>query len=115
MVRGSNDNPMSSLLVDESFASQDDEFVARVRMIASSKYLAGLADRWKNDPRSWAREQIFKYLALPLDRPGHHPVVKRLFKHAEASRNHELMAKFMVAFDLMLSPQRPMRFRWDFR
>ena len=71
------------MIVDESFAAGDDAFVERVRTISSPKYLAALADRWKKDPRPWAREQIFRYLALPLDRPGHQPVVKRLFKHAE--------------------------------
>ena len=35
------------------------------------------------DHRPWAREQVLRYVALPMDRPGHQPVVKRLFKHAE--------------------------------
>ena len=74
--------------------------------VRSPKYLAGLADRWKQDPRPWAREQIFKYLAMPMDRPGHHPVVKRLFKHAEAKADDELMAAFLVAFDRLVRRQR---------
>jgi hypothetical protein len=61
--------------------------------------MAALADRWKKDPRSWAREQIFKCLALPLDCPGHHPLVKRLFKQDEADRDHKLMA---ACTDLLL-------------
>src|SRR6185437_1522052 len=90
---------ISTLLIDESFSNQDDQFIDRLRLVRAPKYLAGLADRWKKDPRPWAHEQIFSYLALPLDRPGHHPVVKRLFKQAEANHDHALVAAFLVAFD----------------
>lgn len=105
---------MSTLLVDESFATADDRFVELVRQVESAPYLAGLADRWKKDPRPWARQQILNYLALPLDRPGHHPLVKRLFKQAEANRDDELMAVFMVAFDRLVRRKRRMRYHWDF-
>lgn len=115
MAPGPNDNPISTLLVDESFATADEQFVNRVRLVTSPRYLAGLADRWKKDPRPWAREQIFKYLELPLDCPGHHPVVKRLFKHAEAAHDHGLMAAFLVAFDRLVRRQRRLRFRYDFQ
>jgi hypothetical protein len=106
---------ISTLLVDESFATQDDEFVDRVRLFTSSKYLAALADRWKRDARPWAREQIFKYLARPMDRPGHHPLVKRLFKQAEASRDDELMAEFVVAFDRLVRRERRMRYHYNYQ
>jgi hypothetical protein len=109
------EDPASTLLVDESFAQQDDQFVERLRSVRSSQYLAAFADRWKQDPRPWAREQIFKYLAMPMDRPGHHPVVKRLFKHAEAKRDDELMAAFLVAFDRLIRRERRTRYRWDFQ
>ena len=104
---------VSTLVVDESFATQDERFVERVRLVASAKYLAGLADRWKRDARPWARQQIFKYLALPMDRPGHHPVVKRLFKQAEANGDNELMAEFLVTFDRLVRRQRRMEYRYD--
>ncbi len=118
---GSTDGPnpkdgqVSTLVVDESFATQDDRFVDRVRTVRVSKYLAGLADRWKKDPRPWAREQIFKYLALPLDRPGHHPLVKRLFKQAETARDDDLMAAFLVAFDRLVRRRRRMRYHYDWQ
>ena len=115
MGAGSKDSQISSLKVDESFAVEDDRFVDHVRMVTAPKYLAALADRWKKDPRPWARRQIFHYLALPLDRPGHHPVVKRLFKQAEASNDHELMAAFLVAFDRLVRRVRRMRSRYNFQ
>ena len=70
MGPGSKDSQISSLLVDDSFAAEDDRFVDLVRLVTAPKYLAALADRWKKDPRPWARRQIFQYLALPLDRAG---------------------------------------------
>jgi hypothetical protein len=109
-ARGGN---LSTVLVDESFASQDDAFLERLRQVSSTKYLAGLADRWKKDPRPWAREQIFAYLDQPMDRPGHHPLVKRLFKQAESNRDHELMGAFLVAFDRLIRRKRSTRFRYD--
>jgi hypothetical protein len=114
MSRSENVSPISTTLVDESFATQDEQFVERVRRVASPKYLAALADRWKKDPRPWAREQIFEYLRLPLDRPGHHPLVKRLFKQAEGNADHELMAAFLVAFDRLIRRQRRVRYRYDY-
>jgi hypothetical protein len=115
MSAGSRDGRISSLLVDESFAVQDDRFVERVRLIAAPPYLASLADRWKKDPRPWARRQIFEYLALPLNRPGHHPLVRRLFKQAEANHDHELLASFLVAFDRLVRRQRRTRYRYDYQ
>ncbi len=115
MGSGAAGNPVSTILVDDSFAAEDDQFLDRIRSVNSLKYLAGLADRWKKDPRPWAREQIFKYLELPLDRPGHHPLVKRLFKQAEANRDHELMGAFLVAFDRLIRRRRRTRYRYDFR
>src|SRR5262249_49772340 len=55
------------------------------------------------------------YLALPLDRPGHHPVVKRLFKHAEAAGDHALMAAFLVAFDRLIRRRRWTRYRYNWQ
>ena len=113
MGPGSKLSQISSVMVDDSFAAQDDQFVDQVRRIAAARYLAALADRWKKDPRPGARRQIFEYLALSMDRPGHHAVVKRFFKQAEASDDHELMAAFVVAFDRLVRRQRRMRFRFN--
>ena len=115
MGADSHEGQPSTLLVDECFSRQDDQFIDRVRAVRNSKYLAGLADRWKQDPRPWAREQVFKYLEKPLNCPGHHPLVKRLFKYAEEKAHDELMAAFLVAFDRLIRRQRRMSYRWDFQ
>jgi hypothetical protein len=89
----------SMLLVEECFAGEDSRFVEELRRVDNLKLLAAFAERWKHDPRPWARQQMFAYLDLPLDRPGHQPIVKRLFKQAEEDHDDELMARFLVAFD----------------
>ncbi len=106
--------PRSSiLLMDECFAGEDARFIAALRQVEQPKVLAALADRWKADPRPWARAQIFAYLDLPLDVPGHQPLVKRLFKAAEARRDDELLGAFLVAFDTLVRRARRTRYRWD--
>ena len=111
----SKEREPSTLLIDELFARQDGEFIERLREVRSSQYLAALADRWNRDPRPWAREQVMDYLSLPMDRPGHHPLVKRLFKHAEAQRDDELMAHYLVAFDRLIRRRRRMAYRYDWQ
>lgn len=115
MSRRTAESPISTVLVDECFANGDDQFVDQMRIVTSPKYLVALADRWKKDPRPWAREQILRYLELPFDCPGHHPVVKRLFKHAESTHDDQLMAAFLPAFDRLVRRERRTRYRYDYR
>jgi len=103
----------SSILLDEYFDAEDPRFVEELRKCSSPKKLAGLADRWGRDPRPWTRRQVLLYLAQPLDSPGHHPLVKRLFKSAEARKDHEVMAAFLVAFDRLVRHRRKIRYDYD--
>ncbi|HEU0011933.1 MAG TPA: hypothetical protein VFT34_19120, partial [Verrucomicrobiae bacterium] len=101
------------LLAEEYFATENDRFVDALRTVRQPRALAAFADRWKKDPRPWARGQILLYLQHPLNSPGHQPVVKRLFKQAEVAGDHELMAAFLVAFDRQVRRQIRTRPRWD--
>lgn len=103
----------SLLLAEEYFGSEDARFVEALREVFAPRQLAGFVDRWKRDPRPWARQQIFAYLAKPLDSPGHNVVVKRLFKQAEENRDDELMAAFLVVLDQMVRRVRKIRRRYD--
>jgi hypothetical protein len=103
----------SMLLVEDCFASQDARFLETLRGVTSAKWLASFADRWKKDPRPWARQQIFAYLDLPLNCPGHQPIVKRLFKQAEENMDTELMGAFLAAFDTLVRRVRRNRWHWD--
>jgi hypothetical protein len=100
-------------LAEEYFATEDDLFLPTLRGVSQIKTLAGFTDRWKKDPRPWARRQILDYLSQPLNCPGHQPVVKRLFKHAEENNDHELMAAFLVAFDRQVRREIRTKRRWD--
>lgn len=108
-------------IVTGYFDREDDRFVAGLREIGYPKLLAPFVERWKRDSRPWARAQIFAYLRLPLDAAGHHVVVKRLYKQAEAAGDGELVGAFMVAFDRLtrrvrkkrwLQTQDPVTRRW---
>lgn len=103
------------LLAEEYFASENPAFLETLRRVNQPKSLAGLADRWKKDPRPWARAQIFAYLAEPFDCPGHQPVIKHLFKHAEENKDNDLMAAFLVAFDRQVRRKIHNKRRWNFR
>ncbi len=102
----------STLMLDEYFGIEDARFLDELRAIAEAPKLAAFAERWKKDPRPWARKQILAYLELPLCCNGHQALVKRLFKHAEAQRDHELLSAFMVAFDRLVRRVRH-RYSWS--
>lgn len=103
----------SFLLVEECFVQGDAKFLEALRNFHVPEVLAAFAERWKKDPRPWARAQLLAYLDQPLDSQGHQPLVKRLFKDAEARRDDELMAAFLVAFDVMVRRERRRSWQWD--
>ena len=103
------------LLVEEYFAAGDERFLASLRDYHVPARLAVFTDRWKKDPRPWARLQILKYLDLPLNASAHETVVKRLFKNAEQQKDDELMAAFAVAFDKAARRRLRKRFRYDWQ
>lgn len=103
------------LLAEEYFATENPTFLEAIRKANQPKALAALADRWKKDPRPWAREQLLAYLAQPFNCPGHQPVIKHLFKYAEETGDHEVMVAFMVAFDRLVRREIRTKRRWDFR
>jgi hypothetical protein len=105
----------SSLLLDEYFANQDSRFLETLRATHQPGALISLAERWKGDARPWARARLAEYLDGPLDADGHQPLVKRIFKHAEAKDDRELMAWFMVAFDRLHRREKRVVRSWDWK
>ncbi len=71
------------------------------RKVHKTHPLGALAKRWLEDSRPWAREQLLHYVADGCDRAGHRTLVKRLFKGAEERADHELVGRFLIAFDRM--------------
>jgi len=105
--------PASILLAEECFSAEDERFVDELRKIFDPKKLTPFVERWKKDPRPWARAQILKYLEHPLNAPGHQVVVKRLYKHAEARKDDGVLAAFLVAFDTSVRRAIRKRWKWD--
>ena len=92
----------SILLVQEHFRAQDPRFLDELRACRGATSLKGFARRWYEDERPFAREQLLRYVDDGCDNPHHRPLVKALFKRAEADRDSEVMAHFLVAFDRLL-------------
>jgi hypothetical protein len=103
------------LLIEEYYAAGDERFLPALREYHVPARLAIFTDRWKKDPRPWARQQILRYLELPLNASAHETVVKRLFKHAEQQNDDELMAAFGVAFDRLARRRLKRRYRYDWQ
>lgn len=101
------------LLVEECYTAEDTRFVEHLRGVSEPQALASLSTRWTQDPRPWARAQMFRYLAEPFDRPGHALLIKRLFKHAEKTADAELMGAFLAAFDCLVRRVRRKSAHWD--
>ncbi len=89
----------SILLLEEYFSTGDPRFLKELRNASAAKKLGAFAERWFKDSRPWARERMKEYLDRPIDLPDHKPLVKRLFKLAEAAGDDRAMAWFLAAFD----------------
>ncbi|HEX3763896.1 MAG TPA: hypothetical protein VHW23_34610, partial [Kofleriaceae bacterium] len=95
-------SPASVIALEAYFAAADPQFLSelmRPTPAAQASGLAGLAERWYQDARPWARDMLRAYIDDGCDRPWHKALVKRLFKLAEAAGDDELMTHFLVAFD----------------
>ena len=86
-------------LAEELFAREDAGFVDELRRVHYADRLGAFAPKWIADPRPFARVAMLGYLARPLNCYRHEPLVKRLFKLAEAAADDEVMGAFVVAFD----------------
>lgn len=104
---------VSALLLESWLETADPQFLPSLRECRDDRLLAKVADRMVLDQRPWVRDTVLAYLDQPLDRPGHHPLVKRLFKHFERVGDREVMARFLVAFDRAVRRRVVNRTRWD--
>jgi hypothetical protein len=99
-------------LAEELFARGDPGFVDELRKVHFADRLGDFAARWYESPQPFARQALFDYLARPLNAYRHEPLVKRLFKRAEAAGDDELMGAFLVAFDRTVRRARRTRNRY---
>ncbi len=103
----------STLLLDEHFAAGDARFLDELLASAASKKLKSFADRWFIDARPFAREMLVRYIDDGCDRPHHRPLVKALFKKAEAAGDDEIMGHFLAAFDRFVKRTATATSVWD--
>jgi hypothetical protein len=103
----------STILLDEYYSAGNPAFLGELRGITDARKLVGFVEKWKNDPRPWAREMVGVYLDLPLGAAGHNVVVKRLFKAAEARKDTAQMGAFLHAFDVLVRRRRRNKWHWD--
>ena len=109
--RGSGD----WLVLEELLERGVPSFVERLRAFHDAEALASFAARWCGDRRPASRRFLLEYLDRPLDAYRHEPLVKRLFKLAEAAGDDEVMARFLVLFDRSLRRQTRRRVHYERR
>ncbi len=93
----------SIVVVREYFTTGDPRFLEELFACQDHAALAGFAPMFFGDLRPWARAQLERYIDDGCDRPFHRALVKRVFKAAERADDAELVARFAVAFDRLVS------------
>jgi hypothetical protein len=97
------------------FQSGAPEFVDAVRQSVNATALALFAETWYTDARVEAKRLLFAYLERPFNSPRHEPLVKRLFKFADAAGDDAVMARFLVGFDRTLRRRRATVEKYNYR
>jgi hypothetical protein len=106
----------SILVVEEYFASGDPRFRTELLYLNAPKKLGPFAEKWIKDPRPWSRQVMRDFLLdRSFERPQFKPLVKRLFKLAEAAGDDRVMAWFVVAGDLSIRRKEAKRYNWTLR
>ena len=113
MARGRNSGDW--LLIQELLERGDPAFVEAIRAFHDAETLAGFAGTWYADRRAASRRLLLAYLDRPLNAYRHEPLVKRLFKLAEAAGDDEIMARFLVLFDRSIRRVRKTRHHYESR
>ena len=107
--------PISPLVLTELYESGSDQFLPTLRQHPDSygyALLLSVIERWKKDSRPWARRTKLEFILG--DWPGQSwVIVKRLFKHAIATRDHELVGVCMFQFDGLIRRKIKRRVRWS--
>jgi hypothetical protein len=104
--------PTSTLVLTELYEAGDGSFLKLILDYRlNPKPVLGLIEKWKKDPRPWARKLKFDFLSYisPWD---HRVVFKRLFKQAWVDRDHELLGAFLAVMDRSIRRKRRTRYRY---
>src|SRR5215831_14341671 len=100
MARRRDDSDSGSWhLAEELLERGDPAFVDELRNVSDPIRLGAFAVTWYKDQRPTSRQFLLEYLKRPLNAFRHESLVKRLFKHAEAAADDEVMGHFLVLLD----------------
>src|SRR5262245_14935865 len=100
-------------LVQDLLDRCDRAFVDELRRFHDPDVLGPFAAEWYHDRRPSSRRLLLEYLDRPLNAPRHEPLIKRLFKLAEAAGDDEVMGRFMVLLDRSVRRTRRNRTVYD--
>jgi hypothetical protein len=113
MAKRIEPSPGSWLRVEEFIENGDPEFVTELRRIHDAERLGNFAKVLYNDTRTATRRSMLLYLQAPFNAFRHEALLKRLFKLAEAAKDDEVMACFMVGLDRSIRREKRSRNRYD--
>ena len=105
----------SMLVIEEMLERGDPAFVAALRDFDDADRLAAFAPKWYADRRPSSRKFLLDYLDLPMNAYRHEPLVKRLFKLAEAAGDDAVLARFLVLFDRSIRRRRRKRYHFEYQ
>jgi len=103
----------SWLMAEELLERGDPAFVVELRRISEADRLGTFAAKWLADSRPTSRSLLLQYLSLPFNAFRHEPLLKRLFKLAEAQQDDTVMARFLVGADRLIRRVRRTRYRYE--
>lgn len=110
------ERPISPLILAELYEAGDAAFLDRiVRHRGSFKPLLPLIEKWKKDPRPWARQMRLAFATGGKLTTDNRVVFKRLFKQAWHAADHELMGAFMHRVDGFLRRRRARQYVYENR
>jgi hypothetical protein len=104
------------LILAELYEAGDATFLEHlINHRGSFKPLLPIIEKWKKDPRPWARGLRITFAQERRLTLQNRVVFKRLFKQGWHDRDHELMGAFMVRVDGFVRRQRAKRYVWENR
>lgn len=110
------ERPISPLILAELYEAGDAAFLEHLlKHRGNFKPLVPLVEKWKKDPRPWARNLKIAFAADAALTTHHRVVFKRLFKQAWHDADHELMGAFLARTDGFVRRRRAKRYVWENR
>jgi len=100
------------LVIEELLERGDPAFLPTLRDFDDADRLAAFAPKWFADRRPISRKFLMEYFDLPMNAYRHEPLVKRIFKLAEAAGDDSVMAGFLVMLDRSIRRRRRKRYQW---